>query len=174
MADMLVKLYELPPLQPAIDAIAVQQIRVRPARPGEESVIAPWIERRFSESWSGCVNFSLYRSPCSLFVAVKIDLPDPKRANLYDLPPEQLAGFSCYDASNKGMFGPMGVVPEFENRGIGKALLLMALHAMWAENYAYAVIGWAGPVEWYERVVGASLISGSEPGPFRGELRGLP
>ena len=71
------------------------------------------------------------------------------RVNPYDLPPEQLAGFSCYDSSNKGMFGPMGVAPEFEGKGIGKALLLTALHAMWAENYAYAVIGWAGPVDWF-------------------------
>ena len=49
MADMLVKLYELPPLQPALDAIAGHRIQVRPARPGEERVIAPWIAHHFSE-----------------------------------------------------------------------------------------------------------------------------
>lgn len=32
MAEMLVKLYELPPLQPALDAIAGHRIQVRPAR----------------------------------------------------------------------------------------------------------------------------------------------
>lgn len=173
MADMLVKLYELPPLQPALAAIAGHQIQVRPARPGEERVIAPWIEHHFSESWSSCADYGIYRSPCSLFVAVRKEAPDPMRANPYDLPPEQLAGFSCYDSSNKGMVGPMGVAPEFEGKGIGKALLLTALHAMWAENYAYAVIGWAGPVDWYERIAGASMIPGSAPGPFRGRLRGL-
>lgn len=170
MADMLVKLYEIPPLQPALDAIANQKIRIRPARPGEERVISRWVERRFNESWSGCVQFGIYRNPCSLFVAVEREPADPMRTNPYDLPPEHLVGFACYDSSNRGMFGPMGVVPEYESRGIGKALLLTALHAMWTENYAYAVIGWAGPVEWYGRTVGASLIPGSEPGPFRGEL----
>lgn len=44
---------------------------------------------------------------------------------------------------------------------------------MWVESYAYAIIGWAGPVESYQRTVGAVLIADSEPGPFRGELRGL-
>lgn len=32
MADLLVKLYALPPLQPALDAIAALNIQIRPAR----------------------------------------------------------------------------------------------------------------------------------------------
>ena len=35
----------------------------------------------------------------------------------------------------------------------------------------YGIIGWAGPVEYYENVVGASVIPGSEPpGSYRGML----
>jgi hypothetical protein len=44
---------------------------------------------------------------------------------------------------------------------------------MWNDNYAYAIIGWAGPVEWYRKVVGATIIPDSEPGPFRGKLVGM-
>ena len=71
-----------------------------------------------------------------------------------------------------GCSAQWGVHPHYEDRGIGTALLLTALHAMWDENYAYAVIGWAGPVDWYAERVGATLIPDSEPGPFRGPLEG--
>jgi hypothetical protein len=67
----------------------------------------------------------------------------------------------------------MGVQESCERRGIGRALLLTCLHAMWNDNYAYAIIGWAGPVEWYMKMVGAMIIPDSEPGPFRGKLKGI-
>lgn len=170
MADMLVKLFQLPPLQPALGALAAHSVEVRPARVGEDRAIGAWIGRHFSPDWANGLAYAVGRSPCSLFIAVERQPPDPARANLYDLPAERLVGFACYDTSNRGMFGPMGVQPSHERRGIGRALLLSALHAMWADHYAYAVIGWAGPVEWYARTVGATLIAGSEPGPFRGPL----
>ena len=70
------------------------------------------------------------------------------------------------------MFGPAGVREDYRGRAIGKALLLTTLHAMAAQRYAYAVIGWAGPVEFYMKTVGAILIEGSEPSIFRGLLQG--
>jgi GNAT superfamily N-acetyltransferase len=88
----------------------------------------------------------------------------------YNLPPERLVGFACYDIVAKGMFGPEGVHPAYWQRGIGKALLLTCLHAMAADGYAYAMIAWAGPTEFYEKTVGATLIADSEPGIFRGPL----
>lgn len=154
MADMLVKLYELPPLYPALEALSPHKVEIRPARIGEEHQIQPWIAQHFSPGWADGIEYAIQRSPCSLFIAIEKTVADPKRTNVYEQPPEQLVGFACYDTSNRGMFGPMGVQPSHERRGIGRALLLTALHAMWAENYAYAVIGWAGPVEWYERTVG--------------------
>ena len=172
MSDMLVKLYNLPPLQPALDAITPLHIHIRPARIGEEVQIMPWIAQHFSPDWANGVVYTIHRSPCSFFIAIEKQSPDPERADPYALPPEKLVGFACYDASNRGMFGPMGVHPQYEGQGIGTALLLTALHAMWNENYAYAVIGWAGPVEWYAKRVGATLIPDSEPGPFRGPLEG--
>jgi GNAT superfamily N-acetyltransferase len=172
MSDMLVKLYDLPPLQPALEAIAPLHIHIRPACIGEEYQIMPWIAQHFYAGWENGVVYTIHRNPCSLFIAIEKQLPDPERADLYELPPEKLVGFACYDASTRGMFGPMGVHPHYENRGIGTALLLTALHAMWNENYAYVVIGWAGPVEWYAKRVGATLIPDSEPGPFRGRLEG--
>lgn len=170
MADMLVKLYQLPPLQPALESLAAHGVEVRLARVGEDRAIGAWIGRHFSPDWANGVAYAIGRSPCSLFIAIEKQPPDAARASLYDLPAERLVGFACYDTSNRGMFGPIGVQPSHERRGIGRALLLSALHAMWADHYAYAVIGWAGPVEWYARAVDAVLIPGSEPGPFRGPL----
>ena len=172
MADMLVRLYRLPPLQAAVDIVSALNIEIRPARVGEEYQIRPWISQHFAEEWSYGVAYATQRSPSSLFIAVEKQIADPDREKLYQQPDETLVGFACYDTSNRGMFGPMGVQPSHERRGIGKALLLTALHAMWSENYAYAIIGWAGPVEWYERTVGAEIIRDSEPGPFRGRLKG--
>jgi predicted N-acetyltransferase YhbS len=73
---------------------------------------------------------------------------------------------------DKNNFGPMGVQEEYRQRGIGRALLLTSLHAMAAERYAYAIIAWAGSLEFYKKTVGATLIENSEPGIFRGELVG--
>ncbi len=172
MADMLVKLYALPPLQTALDALRPQNVQIRPARVGEEHQIRPWMSHHFSPGWADGIEYAIFRNPCSLFIAIETQPANPQRPNLYEQPEEWLVGFACYDTSNRGMFGPMGVQLSHEGRGIGKALLLSALHAMWAENYAYAVIGWAGPVDWYARTVGAQVIPDSEPGPFRGPLRG--
>lgn len=173
MADMLVKLYNLPPLQPALDALRQISIFIRPARIGEENQIVPWVAHHFYSGWEQGVTYAIHRNPASLFIAIEQQAADPNRSNRYELPGEKLVGFACYDTSNKGVFGPIGVQPSHERRGIGRALLLTALHAMWTENYAYAVIGWAGPVEWYQRTVGAELIPNSEPGPFRGPLLGI-
>ena len=51
-------------------------------------------------------------------------------------------------------------------------LLLAGLHAMKEHNYAYAVISWAGPADFYTRMVGAVPIEGSAPGYYRGPLIG--
>ena len=76
-------------------------------------------------------------------------------------------GFACYDATAKDFFGPTGVMESQRGKGIGAALLIACMQAMAAEGYAYAVIGGAGPVAFYEKVVGATVIPDSVPGPYR-------
>jgi len=51
-----------------------------------------------------------------------------------------------------------------QGRGIGTALLLACLWGLRELGYVYGVIGGAGPVEFYEKAVGAIVISDSEPG----------
>ncbi len=52
MPDMLVKLYELPPLQPAIDAISAHGVTMRRAIAPEKHIILAWIRQHFSEFWA--------------------------------------------------------------------------------------------------------------------------
>jgi GNAT superfamily N-acetyltransferase len=84
---------------------------------------------------------------------------------------EQMLGFGCYEATCKDFFGPTGVLESTRGRGIGKALLIACLHALREMGYGYAVIGGAGPTQFYEKTVGAVIIPDSTPGVYRGLLK---
>ena len=61
-----------------------------------------------------------------------------------------MVGFACYDTAALGLFGPMGVI----------------------EGYGYAVIGWAGPQDFYAKIAGAVAIPDSTPGIWKNWLGG--
>jgi GNAT superfamily N-acetyltransferase len=172
MADMLVKLYNLPSAEPYIGKLHEQNLYIRQARPGEQRTIADWVRQRFPEEWAVGCEWAIARDPISCYIAVEQEISFVPTGDPYHLPQEKLVGFACYDAASKGMFGAMGVQEDYRARGVGRALLLISLHAMAAERYAYAIIGWAGSFEFYQKTVGAILIEDSEPGIFRGKLVG--
>jgi GNAT superfamily N-acetyltransferase len=150
--------------------LSKERIEVRAAGPSECRTIAAWVRQHFAESWAAGCETALTRDPPSLSIAVEIQPHDPNPDDPYDRPPELLVGFACYDAGVRGMFGPMGVRTDYQGRDIGTALLLHNLRAMRQERYAYAVIGWAGPIDFYAKTVGATVIADSAPGIFRGPL----
>src|SRR3954466_4514067 len=154
--DLLVKLYELPDIAPAVRKLEKQGIIARRALAPEKSVIVNWVRKTFSKAWADECEVTFSRLPISTFIAA--DGSD-------------LLGFACYDAACKGFFGPTGVAPEHRKGGIGKGLLLATLAAMSAEGYAYAIIGGVGPVEYYQKTVQALKIPGSTPGIYRGMLK---
>ena len=156
MPDMLVKLYELPELAPVIAAQREKGVTIRRSMPPERHVVLDWVRQHFSEPWVSETGIAYSHFPVSCFVATRDG---------------QLLGFGCYDATQKGFFGPTGVAEMERGQGIGRALLLACLHAMYAEGYGYAIIGWVGPAEFYAKAVGATLIPDSEPGVYRGMLR---
>jgi GNAT superfamily N-acetyltransferase len=170
MPDMLVKLYTLPTVTPLLDELHGRGIIIRQALATERYVVSAWVRQQFGESWAVAAEVASERTPGSCYIAVERDLSHTP-SHPYDVPPETLLGFACFDTDIKGMFGPIGVHEEYRGRGIGKALLLTSLHAMAAAKYAYAIIGWVGPAEFYSETVGATLIEGSEPGIFGGLLR---
>jgi len=76
----------------------------------------------------------------------------------------EILGFACYNATGKGFFGPTGVKKKMRGQGIGSVLLWRCLESQWEQGYAYSIIGGAGPVDYYAKAVGATVIEDSNPG----------
>ena len=165
MADLLVKLYELPPLAPCLDALAEKNIVIRRPIGPENYAVIRWIKEFFGEGWAGETENAFFRSPKGVFIAVRESADENGHIS------SKMLGFGCYDATVKGFFGPTGVDPAERHQGIGQAILLSCLHAMHDEGYGYGVIGSAGPVDFYKKCCGATVIEGSNPGVYRGMLR---
>ena len=156
MTDMLVKLYTLPELAPVLAQQRGQNLEIRRALVPERHVVVDWVGQRWGTAWACECDIAFVRQPLSCFVALAAG---------------DLAGFACHEATYKNFFGPFGVDPAQQRRGIGEALLLTTLHDMAAQGYAYAIIGGAGPGEFFTRVAGAIPIEDSTPGIYRGLLR---
>ena len=144
MPDMLVKLYDLPP-----PPTPLPDITVRRPMPHEKAMVIGWIRKEFGEGWAGECEAAFARQPVTCFIASDAD---------------RIVGFAGYECTCRGFFGPTGVTPTHRSRGIGTALLFRCLQAMKEYGYAYAVVGGAGPADYYRKTVGADIISGSEPG----------
>lgn len=156
MPDMLVKLYELPDALPYREALREKGIQIRRAIAPEKSVVCEWVEQNFSKAWSDECEAAFSQQPVTCYIAQK---------------GEELIGFACYDATCKAFFGPTGVSPDSRKLGVGASLLVESLTAMAYDGYAYGIIGGAGPVDFYARIVGAIPIEGSIPGIYRNMLR---
>jgi hypothetical protein len=174
MADMLVKLYQLPEVAPLVAELKQKGIEIRQANPMEKSSIVEWVRHQLEPGWADEVEVAMNNRPITCYIATRKDPAKKPGPGPYDLPPEQLLGLACYDATRKGMFGPEGISPDYAGAGVGQALLLTALHAMYMEGYAYAVAGWVTKErDFYFDTIGtvaATFIEGSEPGIYRGKL----
>ena len=149
MPDMLVKLYALPPIEPARETMTVAGVIVRRARAYEISRVAEFVVRHFSPTWADEISVGYANKPVSVFIAI-LD--------------GEVVGFAAYECTARGFFGPTGVEPTQRGKHIGLALLLESLHALRELGYAYAIIGGVGPAEFYAKAVGATLIPDSTPG----------
>ena len=154
MADMLVKLYELPGLERAMEAASAQGVTVRRAIVAEKPRVLAWMQANFP-AWAAEVEAAFCRGPVSCFLAVR---------------GQSLLGFACYDATCRNFFGPTAVLEAERGCGLGRALLLAALHAQREQGYAYSIIGGVGPADYYAKAVGAVPIEGSTPGIYSGML----
>jgi GNAT superfamily N-acetyltransferase len=149
MTDMLVKLYDLRESWPDFSHLVPAQIKIRKPLGAEKSLVVHWVRDNFGEAWASEMDMTFSRTPVSSYVAQQ---------------DRQITGFACYDATTLGYFGPTGVAESFRGKGIGKALLLACLLEMRLKGYGYAIIGWAGPQDFYAKTVGAIAIPDSTPG----------
>ncbi len=126
MADLLIKLFDLPPLEPHLTRLEQAGIVLRRALLPEKHLVLAWVEKTFtSAGWRDECAAAFARQPISCFLATHDGA---------------IAGFFCYEVTMKGLMGPCGVDPAFRRQGIFTALALRAAFAMDAEGYAYAVI----------------------------------
>ncbi|USK98725.1 GNAT family N-acetyltransferase [Bacillus tropicus] len=120
---------------------------VRKANTSDFEQLASFVEAEFGERWLHSIEygFRTYKENSPIYIAEK---------------EEVIVGFACYDVvrGKKGLFGPMGIAKQNRVKGVGRQLLHLCLQSMKQEGYEYAIIGQAGPIEFYERTCDARLI----------------
>ena len=149
MPDLLVNLLKLPPLKPALREFKEAKIVVRRAQPFDTTRVRSFIEDNFSVAWADEVSVGFASKPISVYIATC---------------EHAIVGFAAYECTRKAFFGPTGVSEGLRGHGVGKALLLASLWGLRELGYVYGIIGRAGPIEYYEKAVGAIVIPDSDPG----------
>jgi hypothetical protein len=149
MPDMLVNLLRLPPLEPLLNELNEAGLNIRRAQAFELTPVRQFIEENFSVAWADEISTGFAQKPVTVYIATREG---------------RVVGFAGYECTRRGFFGPTGVAESERGKGAGKALLITALWGLRELGYVYGIIGRAGPVEFYQQVVGATVIAGSEPG----------
>jgi hypothetical protein len=152
MLDLLVRLYDLPEIQKS----AGGSFTIRRAFAAEKGMVSAFAAEHFTAGWASECEIAFARTPIACFIAVKHDT---------------IAGFACYDAAARGLFGPIGVAEKQRNNDLGSELLRAALRDMSAQGYAYAIIGRVSDAEFYRRNLSVIEIPDSEPGFYGGLLK---
>gem|GEM_PF-101031 len=152
MPDLLVNLLKLP----SLDRLSGESLNIRRAQPFEITPVREFIQKHFSVAWADEISVGFANKPITVYLATR---------------EQRVIGFAGYECTRKAFFGPTGVDKSERGRGIGKALLIAALQGLRELGYVYGIIGAAGPVEFYEEVVGAIVIPNSEPGIYTDLLK---
>lgn len=156
MPDLLVNLLKLPPLDPLIDEQKEAGVNIRRAQPFEMTSVREFVESNFSISWADEISIGFAHQPVTVYIATR---------------ESRVIGFAAYECTRRSFFGPTGVAEDDRGRGVGKALLVAALWGLREMGYVYAIIGRAGPMEFYQEAVGAIPIPDSEPGIYTDLLK---
>ncbi len=156
MPDMLVNLLKLPALAPFLTELSDTGINIRRAQPFELTPVREFIQNNFSVGWADEISVGFAHKPITVYLATR---------------DRRVIGFAGFECTRKAFFGPTGVDEKERGRGIGKALLMASLVSLRDLGYVYGIIGAAGPVQFYEEMVGATVIPDSEPGIYTDLLR---
>ena len=149
MPDMLARLYDLPDAAPHEKRVADGGFRVRRAEPWDRSRMREFARQNFGDLWSLEADRAFNHTPITAHIGLQA---------------AEIVGFAVFECTRRGDFGPPGVRGDFGGGGLGTLLLLRCLESMREMGYGYAIIGGVGPAEFYEKLVGAFVIPGSDPG----------
>ncbi|WP_336498427.1 GNAT family N-acetyltransferase [Psychrobacillus sp. FJAT-51614] len=119
---------------------------IRKVKKNDFQHLTYFVENNFSSDWSQTIKEAFSTSEPSIYIAL-----DKNR---------EIVGFAAFDIykNKKGHFGPMGVASSNRVTGIGYSLLHHCLKDMSDIGYEYAIIGGAGPIEFYEKACNAVVI----------------
>src|SRR3954454_11221888 len=151
MPDMLVNLQAMPARDDQIAGVTIRR-----ANAYEITPVLEFVRSKFSVSWADEISVGFARLPVSVFIATSGG---------------KVIGFCAHECTRRGFLGPMGVLDAERKRGVGGALLRASLNALREMGYAYAIIGGAGPTEFYAKESGATIITGSVPGIYTDQLK---
>lgn len=154
MADMLVKLYNIPSSYDIEKKLLEEGIKIKKALAPDRSRIIDFSKICAKEDYSDEVKAAFSNNPITCYIATK---------------EKKIIGFACYEATAKNFFGPMAVLENERKKGIGKLLLLKSLESMQELGYAYAIIGWPAKsaVDFYKKCVDAVMIDEKSSGVYK-------
>ena len=154
MADMLVKLYNIPHSRDIEENLFKSGIRIKKALAPDRSRIIAFSRTCAKDDYSDEVKAAFSNNPITCYIATR---------------EKKIIGFACYEATARNFFGPMAVLESERKKGIGKALLLKSLESMQEMGYAYAIIGWPAKsaVDFYKKCVNAILVDEKSSGVYK-------
>ena len=154
MADMLVKLYNIPHSHDIEENLFKSGIRIKKALAPDRSRIIDFSRTCAKDDYSDEVKAAFSNNPITCYIATR---------------EKEIIGFACYEATARNFFGPMAVLESERKKGVGKALLLKALESMRELGYAYAIIGWPAnsAVSFYKKCAGAIMIDEKSSGVYK-------
>ena len=156
MPDLLVDLLRLPAPEESLGKMKRDGILIRRAQPFEITPVRSFIASEFYQTWADEVSVGFANKPVSLFIATM---------------DKAVVGFAGYECTRRNFLGPVGVAKTLQGRGVGKALVIAALWGLREMGYVYGIVGRVGPVEFYEKAVGAIVIPDSNPGIYTDLLK---
>ena len=154
MADMLVKLYNIPCSHDIEENLSKSGIRCKKALAPNRSKIIAFVKTCAKDDYSDEVRAAFSNNPATCYIATR---------------EKELIGFACYEVTARNFFGPMAVLESERKKGVGRALLLKALESMRELGYAYAIIGWPtkSAVSFYKKCVDAIMIDENSSGVYK-------
>ncbi|WP_285396788.1 GNAT family N-acetyltransferase [Lysinibacillus sp. fls2-241-R2A-57] len=119
---------------------------IRRVNRDDKDKLIQFVESHFSQEWSETIKCAFLSATPSIYIAFDNN--------------GDLVGFAAFDVyqNKKCYFGPMGVAKSNRVKGIGYSLLHHCLKDMHEIGYEYAIIGGAGPIEFYEKACHAVVI----------------
>ena len=126
--------------------LTMNNVRVRKVIHSDRTDLLSFVETNFSPEWAQTIRGGFTKENMTMYIALN-DKGNP-------------VGFAAFDVyqNKKGYFGPMGVCKSSRVSGVGYSLLHHCLKEMKEVGYEYAIIGGAGPIEFYEKACNAVVI----------------